>query len=381
MKAELKKIFEERNKINEGIRKEYDKLKVPKQFRWCPNLSDVSYLVAVSDRSRTKTTNSLLYGLIAKSKYNYDTAYIRSQKSQVTRAKIKGLFNTINECEYVKELFPQYDRVIYKWNQKAFVLANETEESEPFLYILDVEEWEDYKSSLVLPECNIFIYDEFIGSYLPDMFIHFMDIHKTLSRERFNVFTIMLANSMNRNSPWFDEMGIRKYIPKIKKGDSKILETEKGTIIRFELFGNVTESAMGKIRNIVNLLYYGFASPKMSTITGDSLTWGTGIYPIIEYYDDDVVIYNKIKLKYNNQYYSFTLVSCEKLGLHLNVKPYNNKIKEDDIIIVTTTPTEKNETYLFTKLTFIKDLFILKKVFYSDSYTGDDIRDFVKYNL
>ncbi|MCQ2740260.1 MAG: hypothetical protein MJ237_08570 [bacterium] len=381
MNNELKRIFKERNEIYYKIKKEYEKLNVPKEFKWFPNVSDASYYVGVSDRSRTKTTNSLLFALIGKALFNYDSAYIRSTKGETTRGKMTGLYNTINKCGYVEKLFPQYTHVKYKWNSKCFVLANDTEESDPFMYVLSVDEWENYKSSLVVPDCNIFIYDEFIGTYLPDLFIHFMDLHKTLSRERFNVYTIMLANTMNRNSPWFDEMGLRKHIPKIKRGDCKLIETDKGTFIRFELFGSVLDSALGKIRSIVNSLYYGFNSPKMSTITGDSFTWGTGIYPIIEYMDDDVVVYNKIKLKYNNQYYSFTLVNNSKLGLHINIKPCSRRIKEDDIIIVTTTPTERNETYLFTKLDFIRTFFIMKKVFYSDSYTGDDIRDFVKYNL
>lgn len=373
----IEEIRADRWKKWEMITELYNTLGVPKQYKWIPNLLEVDSYVGVSDRSRGKTTNSLLLGLCANKLFGWSTGYFRNTKEDGKKSNLDTLCQVINEYGYVKKLYPQYDRIVYHYMGGYFCLLNDEtgDESEPVMYKFIVDEYVSYLGRNEI-NCNMFVYDEFMhDEYKADRFIHFLSLHKTLSRERTDILLIMISNTTNINHPYLKELGLNEVVKKTKRGQNKIVKLEKGTLIRFEIFGNIVEEIASNTRNIVNQLYYGFNNPRISVITGDGNDWGTSAYDPIRYRNDDKVIFNRAKLRYNLQTYSLTIVRNSTEGIHLNIKPYNDPIKDNMIIYTDSTPTRPNEFYGVPR--FLKNLIDKKKVFYNDCYTGDDIRAFI----
>lgn len=361
----------------EMITKLYNTLDVPRQFKWIPNLIECDSYVGVSDRSRGKTTNSLLLGLCANKLFGWSTGYFRNTKEDGKKSNLDTLAQVINNYGYVKKLFPQYDRIVYHFQGGYWCLLNDEtgDESEPIMYKFIVDDYVTYLGRNEI-NCNIFIYDEFMhDEYKPDRFIHFLSLHKTISRERTDIFLIMISNTTNINHPYLKELGLNEIVKKTKRGQNKLVQLKGGTIIRFEIFGNIAEELASNTRQIVNQLYYGFNNPRVSVITGDGNDWGTNAYDPIRYFDDDKIINNDIKLKFNLQVYSLTLVRNDLQGLHINIKPYNDPLKPNHILFTDTTPKNNKEFYGYPR--FLKELRDRHKVFYNDCYTGDDITAFI----
>lgn len=376
------KAIQERNEKYIAIKKLYDSLPIPKKYRYLPNLLDCGYYVGVSVRKRYKTTNGLIGGLCANKLFNWEMIYFRSTKDETKGDLLSDLFNVIKQYNYISEIYGgQYNDVKY-YRTKYFTLINtETgEESDPILTAVNVEDYLKYTSLLNKPLANWWIYDEFITVYRPDTFIHFMSIHSTILRERLDVFCMLFGNTIDRNNRWFDELGLRPYIKTMKQGQSKLCETKKGTIIRFELFDKLEDNSDNNIlRLVINKLFYGFDNEKMTVITDDGDTWATSSYTAIQYHDDDIVLYNGIKMLYNLQKYSLTVVYNETLGVHLNIKPFNDMLTDDDILIVFDTPINKNEIYGLASIDILAECIRNKRVYFSDSYTANDFEACVKY--
>lgn len=377
---ELAEIREERDNRWKAIIRLYDTLNVPREYKWTPNMCGCDCYVGVSDRSRAKTTNSLLIGLCAYKLFNWTSGYFRNTAQDGVKANMETLCDVINQFGYVKALFPQYDRIVYHYMGGYWCMLNSEsgDESEPIMYKFIVDKYVNYLGRNEI-NCNIFIYDEFMhDEYENDRFMHYLSLHKTLSRERTDIYQILISNTTDINHPFLRELGLGQIAKKIKRGQNRLVQLEKGTILRFEMFGNIMEESAQKTRAIVNALYYGYDNPRISVITGEGQDWGTNYYDPIIYSPSDKVVYNNIKLHYNLQWYSLTLVNNKEIGLHLNIKPYNDPIQDNHICIVDRTPQNKHEFYGLSHFRPLVNLFNDKKVFYSDCYTGDSITAFLK---
>lgn len=186
----IQEIREERWHKWEMITNLYKSLDVPKQYVWIPNLLECDNYVGVSDRSRGKTTNSVLLGLCAFKLFGWSTGYFRNTKEDGKKSNLETLAQVINQYGYVKKLFPQYDRIVYHYQGGYWCMVNDEtqDESDPIMYKFIVDEYVSYLGRNEIT-CNIFIYDEFMhDEYKSDRFIHFLSLHKTISRERTDIF-------------------------------------------------------------------------------------------------------------------------------------------------------------------------------------------------
>lgn len=375
-------IVKERNINYKKIVQRYESLGVPKDFYFVPNFEDTALYVGVSDRRMHKTTNALLFGLCAYDLFGYTIAYCKTDVESARGTDLESLFDTITQFGYINTLTNGlYNTVKYNRIARTFTLYNsdtDALDNKPFMKILIVDKYLTYTSSLDLPFCNIVIYDEFIGTYKPDTFIHFMSILSTVLRYREKAYIMLLGNTLDKNNPWFDELGLRSVMPKMRKGSCRLVETDRGTVIRFQLFGELAKnSALGELKNVINKLYFGFNNPKMSTIRGDGETWAGYNYPSIRYNDDDKILSKNYKIKYHSVYFTLQLVYSVERGLHIDIKPYNETLKDNHIIIVSGTPDNKQEMNFARLPDKILDIFNDRRVYYSDSYTYMDIQSFL----
>lgn len=282
----------------------YKSLGIPSDFYTVKTIKN-GYSIIVSDRSRGKTTNVLLfYMCLAWVSGNYGT-YIRNRSTMVTQSKVNELFNVIIECGYIEKLTNgKYNTVKYDRMKHVFCYAKVTEETtelgEIFLYVLSIDKNEDYKSTLNLPRCIYTIFDEFINyAHFENEFIQFCDLLKTIYRDREVCYITLLANTINFDDLYFHEFNIFNIVRYMRFGDKKTITSEKGTSIFIEVLPQVEETAKKK-RSFINKLLFGFKNPKLVSITGDNDTWNIKNYRHIEHTETDTILDTRYINHYNN---------------------------------------------------------------------------------
>lgn len=375
------------------IEKEFKKLKIPEHVYQIDfkNLGKAKYNILLSERSTGKTTNILLLGLIFNKLYDTELVYIRQTKDMIAPSKSLTMFNTLIEYEngrYIEMLTNgEYNSVYYHWKQYFYCKVDEHGErvktsEKPFMYAMSVDESIKYKSSFNNPRADFIMFDEFIGKiYRPNEFIDFLDLLKTIIRDRLSPIVYLMANTINVNSPYFKEFEISKEIKRMKTDTYKIFNTPRGTKIYVELAVNHNNK---KIKRAVNDLFFGFKNPRMTSITGEGDTWAFDSVPhIIKYIDNNpledeikkTLICKNVYMELANELIQLEFKWCEELGNILEVHPATKTY--DDSIILTENDALNYTNNRISRLAHGTKLFksIMKmykynKIYFSDNETG-----------
>lgn len=347
---EVKYIQDDKNK---GIL--YDWQLIMREYRklGCPNnvydptklpLNRAAYFNLLSERSTGKTTNILLIGMIMNKLYGTVIQYIRTNEYMIMNKIIAELFKTIREYRYVEKLTDgKYNDVQYsarKWYYVKVDDCGDIIERSPFhfMYCLSTDKNENYKSSYNAPTGDWIIYDEYIGKhYRMNEFVYFMDLLKTIIRDRQSAKIILLANTIDKHSEYFNEFEIYDEVQLLEVGNSDIYQTELGTNIYVELIADKKENAL---KTYLNKLYFGFKNPKMNAITGGD--WATNNYPHI------VRGWNKIMggiyIEYHDKYLSLDFVEYPGKGYYINVRRAS-MVYDDSIIYSLNEPKDLRYRY------------------------------------
>ena len=170
------------------------------------------YNIFNSYRTGGKTTNILIFALIAYHLYNTTTMYFRSG-IKATRAKAvstlcDGLNNIVNDDgqNYVQAITDnKYCWIVYHSHTKTFRLL-ESLDSEPikspvFIYVCAVSESLSLKSGFADTNCNITLYDEFIDDEVTNSsMIEYLNAISTVFRLRTKSIAFLNCN-MSVGSP------------------------------------------------------------------------------------------------------------------------------------------------------------------------------------
>ena len=142
------------------IRKTYTKLKCPKKV-YNPNhipYESSKWNIILSDRSRGKTTNILLFGLCMFWLYKNGICYIRNSKTMITQGNVGRLFNTIIEWGYVENLTNgEYDGIIYKSIKHEWYFVKYNEDGEivyEFESMMEAERQYGYDHRMISKSCK-----------------------------------------------------------------------------------------------------------------------------------------------------------------------------------------------------------------------------------
>lgn len=314
------------------IRKEYRKLKIPKEFHYplAPDFSRFGYAMDMSDRSRGKTTNKLIVGLIAYKLYGIKLHYLSQLASDCEPKMIRDLYDTVTGCNYIERIFGDGWNSIDYWG-KRWTLQKIDSDGKVLETMDDwnticfgCDESDNLKSRYNCPRGDIIFYDEFIRSkygYLD--FRWFTDLCKTIIRDRQSPVIFLSANTINRQSPWFDEFGIRKQIESMEMGSHIELATDLGTHFYIEILAPDTSEQ----RQTVNRRFWGFNSPTLNSITGRG-SWATETYPHIprgrydaEQGDTCVERAGNLYLQHQCTLLRLRIVDHSRLGLCVFVTP------------------------------------------------------------
>lgn len=369
------------------IRKEYKKLKCPKDV-WNPltlPLGECGYYIVLSDRSRGKTTNALLLGMIMNKIDGSKIEYVRQRREQIMPKFILSLFSTITQYGYVEKITNgEYNTIRNKSRRGYYAHVNENGEmdkisTEPFIHFAGIDECMDLKSTYNSPDSNIIIFDEFISKiYYRDECVDFLDMVSTYFRMRTNGIIMMLANTIDKNSPYFDELSLRDTIDKIHMGENEIVTTSMGTRMYLEILGSVANNQKQR----VNKWFFGFKNPKLASITGAE-SWALPEFQHIPKNSKTEIIRRGIFIFHAGKYVALDVVLNNKIGYCIYVHPATI-IHEDSIIYTSGNIPDTRYKYRFGDMTYDKlskliwgKMYNRNLFFFSDNSTGALVESYV----
>lgn len=322
------------NDMNKGIKYDYNLIRkelkkyIPqKYYNPINNINESNYQVLISERNVGKTTNAILLGMVMNKLYGTQLQYIRTHSDMITRKATSQLFDTIKENGYIEKLtdgrYNDLDCYAGYWrycNRDEFGKITEKEENS-FMSMLSCDKVDDYKSSYNAPRGDIIIFDEFISMnrYTPrDEFIHFMDIVKTIKRGRLSVKIFMLANTIDKENRYFDELGIYEEIHQLKYGSSILCQNKENSTSVFLAWlkdSEVQDDKTIKEKMIDNLNYFNFRNKKLASIRGGG-EWAVKEYPHLsgEILKESEKINCNHYIYYTNFYYRIDVYYNEDLG-------------------------------------------------------------------
>lgn len=373
------------------IRKEYNKLGVPAgyyEIPWEAIQQGHKYIISLSERSTGKTTNlGLLVGLIMNKLYGTVICYVRATEDEVSPShatKLTEVIRTYNDGEYIKKLTNgEYNSIYYRWRQFYYCHIDENGEmdkkaNDPIIQVLSVSKSNDYKSTLNLPLGDWVVFDEFIGKfYRPDECLHFLDLLKTIIRDRHSPVVCMLANTINVNSQYFEELEISREVKRLNKGDKKSITTDRGTKIYVEIINIIrTDNS----HSLLNQLFYGFKNPKLASITGSDV-WAFECVPhILHNATNSVKHINNLYLENGLELLKIELWTNNEQGTHLEIHRATKTY--DDSIILTMGELKTTNYYwglgdgIFYNI--ITKLIDNRRVYFSSNEVGSIFKDYLE---
>lgn len=367
------------------IRKELNKLHCPPTV-YNPFKSHViksgKWYLDLSERSTGKSTNWILLGLCMNKLYGTQIIYVREMTDMIRPAHSRQLFNTILEWDYISKLTDgAYNSVKYQsrswfyYNTEKDIMADEA-----FMVVLSIEENILNKSSFNAPRGDLIIFDEFISKHnYANQFVDLCDTLKTIIRERDSAIIVLLANTIDRHTFWFKELGIYEQIQKMEIDTSKEYTNKGGTVISIALMGKKANQ-MPEHRKEHNRKFFGFLNPKLNAITGGD--WAMRIYPHPpKALEDDIpkkIAYNRY-IRHNNYLLQLELFKSNELGLYC-ICHKANQTYDDSIIYTLEDITAKNERYKWGDRNIDKLLYKLlkgNKWYYATNLEGSLIDNYI----
>lgn len=376
-----------------AIKKLYDGLDIPPEYDLIPwkAISNDKYIIELSERSIGKTTCWLLLGCCMNALYKTTIQYVRATENMLSPShaeKLVEVLRSYNDGQYIKKLTDgKWSSIAYHWKQFYYCNTDETgrvteRSEEPLIQCLSIDRHEDYKSSYntYLSRGDYVLFDEFIGTYYrPQEAIHFFDLLKTLFRNRVTGIVVLLANTINLNSQYFEEFEISRPVKQLHKGDRKEIVTERGTKIYIEVLDvKRTENK----RSLMNELFFGFKNPQLNAITGGDV-WAFDSVPHIpprEEQDGRALLIYNLYLINGLELLKIELVTDDRLGAHLEIHRAT-KTYDDSIILTLGELHDKRHLYGFGSGRLYKILVKYineRKVLYSSNEVGSIFKDYLQ---
>lgn len=251
---------------------------------------------------------------------------------------------------------------------------------EPFCYAFSLTDMEHDKSTSY-PKVTTIVFDEFITrtGYLNDEFVLFMNVLSTIIRYRNNVTILMLANTVNKDCPYFAEMGL-----------NHVSEMTPGTIDVYQ-YGDsklrvaVEYCGQTKRQKKPSDMYFSFDNPRLKMITTG--VWEIGLYPHkpVDFVPHDIKF--TYFISYNRQLLQCEIVMTGKYNFTF-VHPKTTELRhpERDLIFDTEASPLYNRSRKINQgmnkskiVEKILSYYNNDKLFFSDNTTGEVMRNYLMW--
>ena len=286
----------------------------------------------MSIRSKGKTTNYLLLGLIMNKLYGTVIQYIVQSDYLLTPKMSSGLFRVINNYHYVERITDgRWHGVVLRARRWYYCNYDEnghvSEMSPDYVMIMySIDKQDDYKrAGAVEPRGDLIIFDEFIRKYyMPNEFIELSQLIATIRRNRLSPVIVMLSNTVDKNSPYFNELEVYDRVYNMNPGDRDIITSSGGTNVYVEIIDPAKTAARVK----ADRLFFGFKNKQLGAITG-STVWAERNFQHIMQFKELETITKTRYISHNNKLVNMELVKTE-LGLcvllHWGKRTYNDSV-------------------------------------------------------
>lgn len=302
------------------IIREYNKLKCPADvYNPCKLPFDRDkYFVICSERSIGKTTNILLFGMIAHEIHGTQIQYIRQTEPMLEPKNMRQLFDTILQYDYVKKITRgKWDSVYYYARGWYYCNRDKSgkvieQDEKPFMFCLAINRNIVYKSTYNAPTGDILIFDEAFSKFYPqDEFIDFCDLVKTIIRERTAPIIFILGNTIDRYHAYFSELELLPVSTSMPIGEHTEIITSGGTPIYCEFA--TREKTAAKI--LFNRIFFGFRNKKLGSITGAD--WSITPMQHIDKFDSPELIARNFYIELEGFLINLELVHSDRYGVHV----------------------------------------------------------------
>lgn len=270
------------------------------------NSKKALYNVIIGQRSNGKT-----YAVIEQAIHDYfktgaRTAYLRRFKEDLTPRNIGELLTP--HMKTIEKLSKgRFNGIKYYNREFHFVMRNEKNEiidqaETSIIKCFSLNTWESAKGA----DNGFFstiLFDEFLTRqfYLRDEFIIFTQLLSSLIRNRDGTTIYMLANTVNKYCPYFQEMGLYN-IEEMKQGTIDVYQFGDSDL-KIAVEYCAESSSTKKINK-----YFAFNNPRLQMVTKG--TWEIDNYPHcpVEYDKRDIV--EHCFIRFNNTLIHGEIVCC-----------------------------------------------------------------------
>lgn len=276
----------------------------------------IAWFLFWGQRSNGKTFSAIDGSLVRGLKI----AYIRRYDTDLTNADLQKLFYTdhniskLTNGEYDNITVQPAKQICYCTYDEMGKLINK---SKPIAQCFALNKWERYKGA-DRGSFDIIIIDEFMGEKeLADEYIKLKNMLSTLLRNREKSIIVMLANSFNPYSVYFDELCVNDEVQSMKQGDTKIAQFEEtGILLHWCSQNSVTAK--------VNSKFFGFDKKKQRTQMIEAGTWQIDDYPhctlpyIHKHTDEGGHVIAFLYLSFRSRYMVFKMVHLENIPVFIH---------------------------------------------------------------
>lgn len=340
---------------------------------------DCDYNLIIGERSNGKTYACLRLIVSEYVRKGSQGAYIRRWSDDIKGKRAENVFSAlVNNGEIAKLTKGEYTGIIFARGAWHFTFFDKSAKrmkanAEPFCYAFSLSDVEHDKS-VSFPKVRNILFDEFLTRryYLPDEFVIYMNVLSTIIRQRSDVKIFMCGNTVNKYSPYFEEMGLRN-----------VQTMEQGTIDVYT-FGNELKIAVeycaesGESKKSDK--YFSFDNPSLNMITKGK--WEMGIYPHLPqgYKIDSRNILFTFVIRFNQKTMGCDVVNQD--GIFIYIRPKTTAIKENELVYSLDYEPKFNSRKTFKNPIDAVDkkiaaLFNANKIFYQSNEIGDCIHNYL----
>lgn len=337
-----------------------------------------TYRLAIGGRGIGKT-----YSVCRKIITNFLTdgdraAYIRRYAEEIQPKNIAMLFDP--HIELIKELSDgRFNSVFYRAN--CFYLTYVDEEgkiqdkSDVFCYTCSINTWMTQKGQ-DRGEVKIILFDEFLtrDGYIKNEFVNFMNVVSSLVRDRDTAIIYLLANTVSKYSPYWEEFGI-KGVDEMEQNEIRLYRYNQILTLAIEYCPSV--EAVQKVSS----KYFAFDNPQLEMISTGA--WEHLLYP---HYTETLLEQDLLK-KFWIEFDGKTLCgeiyqNKTKRFIYLHLQTKSHKFEPLDCVYTSRATDEICHVHYINDCPtpihlLVKDLIRKKSVFFSTNEVGEIFRNWL----
>lgn len=338
------------------------------------------YRMIIGQRSNGKTYSVCKHIIENYFSKGYRSAYIRRWDEDIQPKHLSSLFAP--HYKLIEELSGgKYNSVAYRAKEFHLVYVDEdgkvvAKDPEAFCVTASINTAEHTKGQ-DRGEVHLILFDEFMtrNGYLTNEFVQYCNLLSSLIRDRSDTIIYMLANTVNRYCPYFEEMGL-KDIESMPQGEVYVY-----TYGNSDLTVAVEYCDPVKATEKVASKYFAFDNPQLEMITSGA--WELMFYPRPPYKIFKEDIKKIFYIQFGEQLLCGEIVK-NKADLFIFFHPQTKDItiKDKDVFYTDQFTTSichvrflKDQPTDLHKL--IANLIVKKSVCFSDNETGELFRNWL----